>query len=408
MSLPTVFHIRYHALQTVLRLSLTSILCATSVATFAQSCPNGDRLSGAVYAMTNDATDNRILVYSRNSNGLLAFKGSVSTHGRGSGGIIDPLLSQGSLALSHRGRPANLPENAIYPMNLGDEEDEFLFAANAGSGTITSFRVVPFGLAFVAEANSGGAEPISISIHGDLLYVLNNDSITGFRVLQDGTLKPIQSSTRFLAAVAARDLGASDIAFSPNGRFLIVIERVANQIVVFPVNADGTTATAVPSNSNGNTPFSCAFTSTDVLIVAEFAGGPGGDSAASSYLINSDGTLKLVTGSLPTQGTSACWNVVTRDGKFSIVTNSISSTATLFSMSDDGQLSFISVTSAGPNVVPIDTALSANGLFLYILDAGAGAISEFRLDESSQTLALLGTISDGLTGNSGLNGLTAH
>jgi 6-phosphogluconolactonase len=395
MSLRTVFHIRNHALRqrfpsmrTVLRSGLTAILCAASGAASANSCPTGNRPSGAVYAMTNDATDSRIVVYSRNSNGLLAFEGSVSTHGRGSGGILDPLLSQGSLTLSR--------------------EDEFLFAANAGSGTITSFRVVPWGLAFVAEANSGGAEPISITVHGDLLYVLNNDSITGFRVLHDGTLAPIQSSTRFLAVVQARDLGASDVAFSPNGRFLVVIERAANQIVVFPVNADGTTATAVPSNSNGNTPFSCAFTPSGVLIVSEFAGGPGGNSAASSYLINSDGTLKLVSGSLPTQGTAACWNVVTRDGKFSIVANSISSTATLFSMSDGGQLSFVNVTSVGPNVVPIDTALSADSLFLYILDAGSGAISEFRLDESSQTLTLIGTISDGLTGNSGLNGLTAY
>lgn len=395
MSPRTVFHIRNHALRRrlpsmrmVLRFGLTAILCAASGAASANSCPTGNRPSGAVYAMTNDATDNRIVVYSRNSNGLLAFKGSVSTHGRGSGGILDPLLSQGSLTLSG--------------------EDEFLFAANAGSGTITSFRVVPWGLAFVAEANSGGAEPISIAVHGDLLYVLNNDSITGFRVLHNGTLAPVQSSTRFLAVVQARDLGASDIAFSPNGRFLVVTERAANQIVVFPVDADSTTGTAVPSNSNGNTPFSCAFTPAGVLIVSEFAGGPGGNSAASSYLINSDGTLKLVSGSLPTQGTAACWNVVTSDGKFSIVTNSISSTATLFSMSDGGQLSFVNVTSAGPNVVPIDTALSADSLFLYILDGGSGAISEFRLDESSQTLTLIGTISGGLTGNSGLNGLIAY
>jgi 6-phosphogluconolactonase len=395
MSPRTVFHIRNHALRRrfpsmrmVLRLGLTAILCAASGAASANSCPTGNRPSGAVYAMTNDATDNRIVVYSRNANGLLAFKGSVSTHGRGSGGILDPLLSQGSLTLSGG--------------------DEFLFAANAGSGTITSFRVVPWGLAFVAEANSGGAEPISIAVHGDLLYVLNNDSITGFRVLHNGTLAPIQSSTRSLAVVQARDLGASDIAFSPNGRFLVATERAANQIVAFPVNPDGTTGTAVPSNSNGNTPFSCAFTPAGVLIVSEFAGGPGGNSAASSYLINSDGTLKLVSGSLPTQGTAACWNVVTSDGKFSIVTNSISSTATLFSMSDGGQLSFVNVTSAGPNVVPVDTALSADSLFLYILDGGSGAISEFRLDESSQTLTLIGTISDGLTGNSGLNGLTAY
>jgi 6-phosphogluconolactonase len=371
------------------------LICATIVATHwgvtanAQLSSQGSSVSGAVYTMTNDASENSILLYSRNSNGLLTFRGPVSTHGRGSGGILDPLQSQGSLILSQDG--------------------SFLFAANPGSGTITTFRVVPSGLAFVGETNSGGAEPISIAIHGELLYVVNTASITGFRILGDGRLSEIPSSTRFLATVGGRDLGASDIAFNPNGSFLAVTERVANQIVVFPVQADGTTGTPVANNSNGNTPFSEAFTPTGVLVVAEAAGGgPGGGSAASSYAIADGGTLQVISGSVPSQGAGACWDILTRDGKFSVLTNAGSSNETLFSASPTGQLSFHSITSAGPNTAPLDTALTADGLFLYTLDGGAGSISEFRFDESSQTLTLLGRISDGLTANSGLQGLAAH
>jgi 6-phosphogluconolactonase len=200
----------------------TWLVCATIVATHwgvtANAQIGSSGVSGAVYTMTNDAAKNSILVYSRNSNGLLTFQGPVSTHGRGSGGVLDPLQSQESLVLSQDG--------------------SFLFAANPGSGTITTFRVDQFGLDFVGQANSGGAEPISIAIHSDLLYVLNTASITGFRILADGRLGEIPSSTRFLATVGGRDLGASDIAFSPNGSFLAVTERNANQIVVFPVQAD--------------------------------------------------------------------------------------------------------------------------------------------------------------------------
>jgi 6-phosphogluconolactonase len=345
-------------------------------------------VAGAVYAMTNDASENRVLVYRRNSKGLLTFHRPVLTHGRGSGGVLDPLQSQGSLALS--------------------EDDKFLFVANAGSGTISSFRVVPSGLAFVDQTNSGGAQPLSIAIDGDLLYVLNNASITGFRILHDGRLSAVPASTRFLAAILARDLGASDIAFSPNGSFLVLTERLANQIVVFPVEADGVTGTPVDNNSHGNTPFSCAFTPSGVLIVAEFAGGPDGGAAASSYTIAMDGTLQLISGSVPTQGTAACWNVVTPDGKACVVTNAGSCTETLFSVSEAGELSFVNVTSAGPNTTPIDTALTPDGLFLYTLNAEAGSISAYRLDESSRTLTLLGSVSDGLTGSSGLNGLAAR
>jgi 6-phosphogluconolactonase len=344
--------------------------------------------SQAVYAMTNDATDNRILVYSRNSNGLLTFQRSVSTHGRGSGGIIDPLESQGSVVLSQDG--------------------SFLFAANPGSGTITTFRVVPSGLAFIDEAASGGAEPISISIDGDLLYVLNTASITGFQIERNGKLTAIPSSTRFLEQVGGRDLGASDIAFSPDGKFLAVTERLANQIVIFPVEADGTAGTPVANNSNGNTPFSCVFTQNGFLVVSEAAGGPGGSSAASSYSLGTGGTLQVISGSVPTGGSVACWDIVTKDGKFGVITNAGTSSESLFVIANTGQLSLHSNTSAGSNATPLDTALTGDGLFLYTLDAGTGSISEFRLDESTETLTLIGTISDGLTANSGVQGLAAH
>jgi 6-phosphogluconolactonase (cycloisomerase 2 family) len=377
-----------------MKLKFNLLVFATIVATHWGATANAQLgsqslgVSGAVYTMTNDASENSILVYSRNSNGLLTFEGPVSTHGRGSGGILDPLQSQGSLVLSQDG--------------------SFLFAANPGSGTITTFRVVPVGLAFVGEADSGGAEPISIATRGDLLYVLNTASITGFRVLPDGRLSEIPSSIRFLATVGGRDLGASDIGFSPNGSFLVVTERDANQIVVFPVQVDGTTGTPVLNTSHGNTPFALAFTPGEVLLVAEAAGAPGGGSAASSYAIADGGTLQVISGSVPSGGAVACWNVVTRDGKFSVVTNAGSSTETVYLVSETGGLSSVSAASAGPNTTPIDTALTPDSLFLFTLDAAAGSISEFRFDESSQTLTLLGRISDGLTANSGLQGLAAH
>lgn len=359
-----------------------------SIAGHAQFVPDGPGASGAVYAMTNSPSENKILIYNRNSNGLLTFGGEVRTHGRGSGGIIDPLQSQGSLALS--------------------QGSSFLFVANAGSGSITTFRVVPLGLDFMGETSSGGEGPISIAVHHNLLYVLNVESITGFHIRGDGSLSEIPSSTRYLATVAGRDLGASDIVFSPNGSCLVLTERVANQIVVFPLQSDGTAGSPVVNNSNGNTPFAEGFTPRGVLVTAEAAGAPGGGSAASSYSIADNGTLQLISGSVPSLGAGACWAVLTRDGQFAFLTNAGSSNETLFSVSETGQLRFHSITSAGPNATPLDTALTANGLFLYTLDGAAGSISAFRVDESSQSLTFLGTISLGLTANSGLQGLTAH
>ena len=59
-------------------------------------------------------------------------------------------------------------------------------------------------------------------------------------------------------------------------------------------------------------------------------------------------------------------------------------------------------------MTPLDTALTPNNQFLYTLDAAAGEISEFRFDESSQSLVNFGSISVGLTPNSGINGLQAR
>jgi len=82
----------------------------------AQVTPAEPAEARAVFAMTNDASDNKILVYHRSSNGLLTFERSVSTHGKGSGPTVDPLESQGSLALSGNG--------------------SFLFAANGNSNCL--------------------------------------------------------------------------------------------------------------------------------------------------------------------------------------------------------------------------------------------------------------------------------
>src|SRR5262245_43926939 len=71
----------------------------------------------AVFVMTNDAEVNEVISYERTSTGTLENPHRYQTGGRGSGGTVDPLGSQGSLTLS--------------------EDGSALFAANAGSGTVS-------------------------------------------------------------------------------------------------------------------------------------------------------------------------------------------------------------------------------------------------------------------------------
>src|SRR5262245_15829655 len=57
----------------------------------------------AVFVMTNDADANEVIAFERAPNGTLHSSHRYPTGGRGSGGTVDPLGSQGSLTLTEDG-----------------------------------------------------------------------------------------------------------------------------------------------------------------------------------------------------------------------------------------------------------------------------------------------------------------
>src|SRR5690348_11535581 len=168
----------------------------------------------AVFVMTNDADENAVIAYDRTQYGTLQSPHRYETGGRGSGGTVDPLGSQGSLTLS--------------------DDGSLLFAANAGSGNVSVFRVFGSRLALIDRTASGGSEPNAVAQHGRIVYVLNtagSSSVVGFRLFE-GKLVRIPDSQRFLSGNFSN---SASLAFSPDGRFLVVTERTTNSIDVFRV-----------------------------------------------------------------------------------------------------------------------------------------------------------------------------
>ena len=113
----------------------------------------------------------------------------------------DPLESQGSLTLS--------------------ADHSLLFAANAGSGDISVFRVVGAQLIFVDETPSSGSNPVAIAQSQNRVYVLNQGgagSVVGFQMGFGGQLLSIANRTAFLSANA---VGGSSISISPDGQTLV-------------------------------------------------------------------------------------------------------------------------------------------------------------------------------------------
>jgi len=307
---------------------------------------------GAVFALTNQVAGNSVATFARAADGSLTWAGSVATGGTGAG---SGLGSQGALALSDDGR--------------------WLFAVNAGSNDISAFRVGANGLTLTSRVASGGVRPISLTVHGDFVYVLTaggNGNISGFTIGGDGALTAITGSTRSLSGSA---VGPAQVAFSPDGRRLIVTEKSTNRLDVYAVGDDGVASAATASSSAGGTPFGFSFGHRGELFVSEATG------SASSYVIGNAGQLSTASGAVLTHQGAPCWAVVTKNGKFGYTANAQGGSISGFAIAPDGSIALIDADGRTAVVGPgnIDLALSDNSRYLYELN-GNRSISGFRIE----------------------------
>jgi len=343
----------------------------------------------SVFVMTNDKVKNEVLTYQRGYDGQFVLRERAATGGRGSGGETDPLQSQGALTIS------------------GDHT--LLFAVNSASGSVSSFHILDGIPVLIDKETSEGAFPIAVTEHNGTVYVLNaggSGAIVAFKADGFGRLHEIQNSSAFLTGTNS---GASSISVSPNGKWLIVIEKASNSIDVFPILADGTLGTVVANKSVTAGVFATVFTPGGQLIVSENQPNSGTDtSSISSYTINANGTLTAITQSIPTFGNGNCWNAITPNGKWVFVDNSATSSVAGFSISPAGALSPIAntVVSALPEgSTNLDMAVSADGKYLFNVLSGAGEVGVFTINADG-TVNQLGSI-EGLPQTVGFNGIAA-
>lgn len=344
---------------------------------------------GAVFVMTNNAQKNEVIAFDRAANGSLTESGHFDTGGRGSGGVTDPLEAQGSLTLS--------------------QDHSLLFVANAGSGNVSTFSVRRSNLILVSKTASGGSQPVAVAQFQNLVYVLNSGgagSVVGFHLDFGAQLKPIKGATTFLTANTTA--GAS-LSFSPDGKFLLVTERLANTIDAFRVNADGTLGPIVANANPAPGTFSVAFAPNGKAIVSET--GPAGAnnaSAISSYTVGPDGKLTAVSQSVPAFANGNCWNAITPDGKYVYTSNSGSDSISGYSIGNDGTLTPLGSTVVGnnpPGSHNVDIAVSSDGKYVYTINSDSGNVGIFRIEQNG-TLTGLGQAGE-LPKMAGFNGIAA-
>jgi len=186
-------------------------------------------------------------------------------------------------------------------------------------------------------------------------------------------LSPYRPSRKVLTGT-----GPAEVSFNLDGTLLAVTEKTSNTIVVFSIDA-GKLIGPFISASAGQEPFGFAFGPHNFLLVTEaFNGAPNG-SSVSSYQADAGGGLRLITASLSTTQTAACWLAITGNGRFAYAANAGSASISSYAVAPDGSLALLNAiagsTPAGSS--PQDLALSAGSQYLYNL--ASGTISEFQI-----------------------------
>jgi len=160
---------------------------AASASTTARQGYSGGA-GGAVFVQTDNTAGNAVVAYHRAPDGTLTLAGTYPTGGLGgvlAGSVVDHLASQGSLTY--------------------DPEHGLLLAVNAGSDTVSVFRVTGDGLELRQVLWSGGQFPVSVTVYGNHAYVLNaldGGALYGYGIA-GGHLTPIPVRRGVSASIPA-------------------------------------------------------------------------------------------------------------------------------------------------------------------------------------------------------------
>lgn len=410
--------------------ALITPVAALSALAPATALPTAASLStaeGAVYAMTNDFAANSVVAYARQADGTLSMVGEFETGGQGAnfdgGEGLDPLISAYSLLLT--------------------DDNDFLLAVNAGSSSVTAFRINDdFSLTRTNTVRSGGVGPNSIAYRDGFVVVSNIDadgvfngepdqegSLRSFRLTPEGRLIPIPRSVRRL------ENRPSAVQFTPDGSHIVVASINAgsaalasgstDELVVFEIDdfgrpsrfPTGAGASTLPGNAEGrNLPSAIGFEIVEnagrefVVVTEAREFRPDGTppilpglqtGSVSTWELNSAGGLTpinmdVLAGSSFTDGQrTACWIEFSADESYFWVSNALESTISAYSF-NAGQISLVSeVAAAGTPPSPsnpfgtsdgwIDMWISEDGRYLYQLFGLAGAVGVYEVNGAALT-----------------------
>jgi 6-phosphogluconolactonase (cycloisomerase 2 family) len=360
-------------------LAMTALAAPAFASTSASAGDSGN--TGAVFVQTDNTAGNAVAAYHRAADGTLTLAGTYRTGGNGgilAGSVVDHTASQGSLTY--------------------DDEHGLLFAVNAGSDTVSVFRVFGDRLELRQVIWSGGAFPVSVTVHGNHAYVLDalgGGTLYGYRIT-GGHLTPIPGSSRRLGldpnATPQFTSTPGQVAFTPDGsRILVTTKANGNDVDAFAVGPDGRLSRSPVVNSEPNAvPFAISFDRAGHVLIAE-----AGPSALATFALSGGGVLTQLA-IADTGQAATCW--VAAAGRHFYTSNAGSGSVSGYTVDGAGQLTALGNTKTDAGTVDA----SAAGGFLYVQAGAAGIVDEFAVGAGGALTSLGSVTVAGAAGGEGI------
>jgi 6-phosphogluconolactonase (cycloisomerase 2 family) len=377
-------------MKTSTRLFLLVVLCASWQAQFRIASAQDD----ATFVYTNnDRTPNSVTAFSVAANGSLsAVPGSpFLTGGNGAGG--------GFFA-------ANRITTAVVK--------DVLYAANAGSNTVSAFSINPTtgvlttiaGSPFATGGAGGNGVGISLTATPDDKFLIaaigGSMTITVFSIAANGSLSPVAGSP--FPSGAAGPL--ADAKVTSDGKFLAVTSAPGN-ISMFNISAAGALAPlpGFPVADTGASGVDCNCASTQLFVALNGAAAARVD----VFDIGLNGALSRIASS-PFNGPGSNSNVavLSPDDTRLFVSNQGNQTVTPFSVAGTGSLTAVpgSPFPAPGALLPSGMATNRAGTLLYSA-ALNNVVSGFSIAANGALTSVPGSpFSNGFPGGFGLLSLT--
>ncbi len=292
---------------------------------------------GVVYVEGNDPAGNAIYAFRKDNAGRLTALPGSPFPARGLG--VTPTFALG---------PFDSDQNLIV-----DPSHTFLFAVNGGSDTVAVFRIELDGSLDHVNGSpflSGGTNPVSVGLSGDILTVVNKDqdpghagqglpNYTTFRVSPHGRLTPVPHSTFSVdknasptQALVSPDgdlVFGADFGFPGGGGMLrsfgLGRNGRLNPVAALPLPASEFTDPTTP-----RLPLGLAVHPRLPLLYVGFVTA----NKVGVYRYNREGDLGFVR-TVPDSGKAPCWLTVNKKGTRLYVSNTADPSVSVYDIGGD-------------------------------------------------------------------------